>query len=416
MLGGERRGSRSLERTGRGRGCARWRALDGVRPRGPHRASRRGGAVAAVERGRLGHGLRKPTPSAPVAAANRVSYRHRDLSEWYRNGPLGLEQGFTVARRLPRSAGRLTIQCAPRAGWSGAGWPGRRRSRAVTAEVRCALRRLERDRRDRRALPARLGLAGTRLLLRVDDSHARYPLTIDPFVQQGSKQTASDETGRAVFGLNVALSADGNTALIGGSGDNWHVGAAWVFTGSGSTWTQQGSTTAHGRDRQAAGSGASAGAVGRRQHRHDRRRDRQRVLLGPGDNGGVGAAWVFTRSGSTLDPAGREADRPATRPAQRFGFSVALSADGNTALIGGRRRQPAVGAAWVFTRSGGDLDPAGLEADRQRRDRREAVRVQRGAVGRRQHRSDRRPRDNTRRARRGCSRARARRGPSRARS
>ena len=38
----------------------------------------------------------------------------------------------------------------------------------------------------------------------------------------------------------MALSADGNTALIGGPGDNGGVGAAWVFTRSGSTWTQQG--------------------------------------------------------------------------------------------------------------------------------------------------------------------------------
>ena len=38
----------------------------------------------------------------------------------------------------------------------------------------------------------------------------------------------------------MALSADGNTALIGGPGDNSYVGAAWVFTRSGSTWTQQG--------------------------------------------------------------------------------------------------------------------------------------------------------------------------------
>ena len=38
----------------------------------------------------------------------------------------------------------------------------------------------------------------------------------------------------------MALSANGNTALIGGPGDNGDVGATWVFTRSGSTWTQQG--------------------------------------------------------------------------------------------------------------------------------------------------------------------------------
>ena len=43
-----------------------------------------------------------------------------------------------------------------------------------------------------------------------------------------------------MFGYDVALSADGNTALIGGPSDNSDRGAAWVFTRSGATWTQQG--------------------------------------------------------------------------------------------------------------------------------------------------------------------------------
>jgi hypothetical protein len=38
----------------------------------------------------------------------------------------------------------------------------------------------------------------------------------------------------------VALSADGNTAIVGGPGDNGLTGAAWVYTRSGNVWTQQG--------------------------------------------------------------------------------------------------------------------------------------------------------------------------------
>ncbi len=40
------------------------------------------------------------------------------------------------------------------------------------------------------------------------------------------------------FGAGVALSADGKTALIGG--DRETGSGAWVFTRSGETWTQQG--------------------------------------------------------------------------------------------------------------------------------------------------------------------------------
>ena len=58
--------------------------------------------------------------------------------------------------------------------------------------------------------------------------------------QQGAKLTGTGEIGDGQFGASVALSSDGNTALIGGDGDNSGAGAAWVFTRSGGAWTQQG--------------------------------------------------------------------------------------------------------------------------------------------------------------------------------
>ena len=44
-------------------------------------------------------------------------------------------------------------------------------------------------------LPATLALQDHRILLRISDRNARYPVRIDPFIQQGNKLTASDETG-----------------------------------------------------------------------------------------------------------------------------------------------------------------------------------------------------------------------------
>ena len=38
----------------------------------------------------------------------------------------------------------------------------------------------------------------------------------------------------------MSLSADGNTAIVGGDDDNGDAGAAWVWTRSGGVWTQQG--------------------------------------------------------------------------------------------------------------------------------------------------------------------------------
>jgi hypothetical protein len=50
-----------------------------------------------------------------------------------------------------------------------------------------------------------------------------------PWAQQGSKLTGGGETGAGWFGRSVALSADGQTALIGGPYDNSSIGAAWAF-------------------------------------------------------------------------------------------------------------------------------------------------------------------------------------------
>ena len=56
----------------------------------------------------------------------------------------------------------------------------------------------------------------------------------------------------------MALSSDGNTALIGGYRDNGRVGAAWVFTRSGETWTQQGEKLTGGGERSAEAGSAPA--------------------------------------------------------------------------------------------------------------------------------------------------------------
>src|SRR5581483_5379258 len=51
-----------------------------------------------------GAGLRAVSEAPPTAEAHRVTYSRGALSEWYANGPAGLEQGFTIARPPASSA------------------------------------------------------------------------------------------------------------------------------------------------------------------------------------------------------------------------------------------------------------------------------------------------------------------------
>ena len=83
-----------------------------------------------------------------------------------------------------------------------------------------------------RALRSWLVLDGRTILLRVDTAGARYPIRIDPLIEN-AMLTGGSGSEAALFGYSVALSADGNTALIG---HKYASRAAWVFTRSGSTW------------------------------------------------------------------------------------------------------------------------------------------------------------------------------------
>jgi hypothetical protein len=158
--------------------------------------------------------------------------------------------------------------------------------------------------------------------------------------QQGRKLVGTGGAAPTQQGFSLSLSADGNTALVGGLRD------AWVFTRSGSTWTQQGATLA--------GSGAVGDRIAYEGRSVALSADGNTALVGgDGDDSAAGATWVFTRSGGIWSQQGPKLiGSNASKPAGQ-GISVALSADGNTALVGGYGDNAGVGAAWVFTRSGG---------------------------------------------------------------
>ena len=157
-----------------------------------------------------------------------------------------------------------------------------------------------------------------------------------------------------MFGWSIALSAAGTTALIGapieeeegnpGAGER---GAVYVFTRAGETWSQQGSkitpTDEIGEGQfgwsvalSAEGNTALVGAPW----------DNNAKGFGPG----TGAAWVFTRSGKKWSQQGEKltGEGESGREAQ-FGHSVALSSEGNLALIGGpwdtRAKKPSTASA-----------------------------------------------------------------------
>jgi hypothetical protein len=159
-----------------------------------------------------------------------------------------------------------------------------------------------------------------------------------------AKLGPSDASGAASFGYSVAFSSDGTTAIVGGPKDAGGVGAAWVFARSGSAWTQQGPKLTATGERGAGAFGQSVALSA----------DGSTALVGsPEDSIPIGAAWVFVRAGTTWTQQARLlGSKPGPTVQDGLGISVALSGDGNTALVGAENFRDTVGAAFAYRRTG----------------------------------------------------------------
>ncbi len=167
-----------------------------------------------------------------------------------------------------------------------------------------------------------------------------------------AKLTASDGASSDFFGVSVSISSDGNTVLVGADqaapSGKTQAGAAYIFTRSGTTWSQQAKLTAS--------DGASSVFFGVSVSISS---DGNTVLIGAyqADHSGksnAGAAYIFTRSGTTWTQQAKLAASDSGY-GDLFGHSVSISSDGNTALVGAYLADPSgkidAGAAYIFTRS-----------------------------------------------------------------
>ncbi len=197
---------------------------------------------------------------------------------------------------------------------------------------------------------------------------------------------ASNTGNNDYFGGNIALSADGNTLAVGAFGEDSSAtsingkqgdnsasdsGAVYVFSRTGSTWTQQAYVKASntGVDDEF-GTSVALSADGNTLAVGAFREGSSATGLNDNqDNNSAtdsGAVYVFSRSGSTwTQQAYVKASN--TGAGDSFGYGIALSADGNTLAVGAHREGNsatgmssnqaensalASGAVYVFNRSG----------------------------------------------------------------
>ncbi|MFI5297638.1 MAG: hypothetical protein ACHREM_06020 [Polyangiales bacterium] len=186
-------------------------------------------------------------------------------------------------------------------------------------------------------------------------SNAGAAIVFGPNGTTWSEQTElapSDPADYDTFGSAVAL--DGSTILVGangkGIGGMFAAGAAYVFSGSGATWTQQGPrlVASDGAAYDAFGSSAAISGT-------------TAIVGAPaktvGGNGSQGEAYVFALSGGTWTQQGAPLVAPDGVTNQQFGASVAIS--GAVAIVGAPFNGPGPTGAYVFVKGGTGWVPQG---------------------------------------------------------
>ena len=309
----------------------------------------------------------------PAADVEKFSYQWDSLlREWYINGDT-FEHGYTLAARPGRGTGlRLhlqvlgSLQARVASDGRSIAFVERRDGPAVVnysgLKVTDAAGRV---------LTARFEAEGRGFRLEIDDSDARYPITVDPIAQQAYLKASNVDAGDG-FGWSVAV--DGNIAVVGapfesGNGssplDNSlsQSGAAYIFFRVGASWLQSAYLKASNPDAfDKFGSSVAINAL------------TTTVVVGaPGEDGSspaapnnsspdAGAAYAFDFSaGVWLQRAYLKA-RSFPQSLAHFGAAVAIDQD--TIIVGEPDRDlqcfdcgsPGGGLAHVFTRSAGVWD------------------------------------------------------------
>jgi len=290
--------------------------------------------------------------------ANRLTFsaktKDTPVSEWYVNGPQGIQQGWTISRRIGNDdalilelaeSGNLKMEIAE----------GGRAVALKDTEGNTILhyRGLYVYDARRRALPAHFEKADQSLRICIADKDALYPITVDPWTQ-AAQLSASVKAANDRLGNSVAVSSDGNTVVAGAWAADivgTNEGAVYVYVKPGGGWgdaTQTAKLTASDSATDD-GLGFSVAISA----------DGSTIVAGAyGDDTGRGAVYVYVKPGSGW--ANGTEDAKLTAPVRadfdNLGCSVAISSDGNLVIAGAYRENTGgltdAGAVYVYVKPG----------------------------------------------------------------
>ncbi|MBW2529335.1 MAG: FG-GAP repeat protein, partial [Deltaproteobacteria bacterium] len=288
--------------------------------------------------------------TGPTVDGNRAVLSRSAGDEWYLNGPLGLEQGFTLPPRAQSATSDgeellslvLTTRGDLAPSLSANGESVVFRDGSGSAVLRYTDLYVQDD--EGTPLQSSFEVAPPEIRIVVDDRFAVYPIVIDPLVVLEQRLTPGGGAEGDYMGMAVAI--DGDIALVGAHRDGdrgTDAGAAYVFVRGTAEWEQEQKLFAPDAEPNdyfgwsVAVSGATA-------------------LVGAhhADDGApnAGAAYAFSRNAGSWTFDGK---LTASDPDVSDNLAYAAALEGNYAVLGAPGWEGPVGdgrgAAYVFVRS-----------------------------------------------------------------
>lgn len=298
----------------------------------------------------VGRGAHLDAPeqaAAPTIDGAEIRYPRGEITEWYLNGPLGLEQGFVVHER-PSGDDELGI-AVTFAGVTPELRGGRVALMNAEGMPRAWYGALHVTDADGQVVPSHFEVDEQRVVLRIDDTAASYPLDIDPLVWTEQKLLLSSDIGTDhCFGCAVAISGD--TAIVGAGGAN----AAYIFM------RDQGGTDNWGEVKKISGPVASSGFGSSVDISGD-----LAIVGAPTYNSLQGRAYIFNRNQGGANNWGLMANGTKTGQAVGDFFGNAVSVSGSFAMVGARWKDNKEGAVYFYERSDHATDDWGIKEIRK---------------------------------------------------
>ncbi|MEO5914552.1 MAG: immunoglobulin domain-containing protein [Luteolibacter sp.] len=347
------------------------------------------------------------------AQGGRVEMHYPDLaaSQWFENRKDGIEQGFTLQQRPAGDAAEVKLMLGVEGSLRAEAMGAREGARFIDAtggEI-VHYTRLKAWDADGKTLAARMEVrGGDSISLVVNDHGANYPVTVDPLFVNAESRLILTQQGVNGEAFGKCVSISGDRVLVGepmgDTSSGYNAGTAFIFVRNGDNWTQEallnggnfgyafqafGTSVSISGDTALVGTpyddgnGSQSGAAYVFFRDNTGWHYQNRLLAGDrstknyfgaavaisgdyavvgspadkyvsGPEYYIGAAYFFSRNGTTWTQQGGKKTPLNGIKGDCFGWSVALS--GDTALIGspGGYDGRALGSAHVYTRSGND--------------------------------------------------------------